>query len=191
MFRFRKKSKSELLTENENLKLLARVSLKYIDKYKQILKCLSETSIKTNSRTLYMIPSDDGKLENADFYFIDFHIITDQTALSDYEVEYISYKITTQYSDKYEEVCKLNAGVQSCPNGQKQIELVTLDCHETRKGHASKLVATLVEYARINGFALIYGDLWGSTGIGIENLKSFYENNGFKVGQNSFSMHLE
>lgn len=184
------RNKAELQQENEQLLTLIRASEKFIDRYIQLLESMTSLVHKTKSRSLYMLPSTGGKKEETDYYFIDFCIITEQTAFGLYEIEYNTYKLTTTRKNTAELVCSLNAEVQACRDGQKRIDIVTLDSMEQRRGHATKLLSKLKEYALQQGIVRIRGDLHSNTPVGIENLRAFYSQNGFTVTEHTFYLDV-
>ncbi|ADU27927.1 GNAT family N-acetyltransferase [Ethanoligenens harbinense] len=60
-----------------------------------------------------------------------------------------------------------------------------------RQGHASHLISAILSFSYEHKVQLVSGDLYAETPIGIDNLRNFYQKNGFKVGKSSFSMALK
>jgi len=60
-----------------------------------------------------------------------------------------------------------------------------------RSGHGCYMIEKLKEYShRQHRPKVIHGDLQESTPIGINNLRRFYEKQGFTVGEKQFKIHL-
>lgn len=72
------------------------------------------------------------------------------------------------------------------------MELVNIDTRkELRKRHASRQLEKIIFIGKLLKVSSIYGELWDETYIGINNLKHFYQKNGFTVYKDSFFMKLK
>lgn len=74
-------------------------------------------------------------------------------------------------------------------NVKKTLELISIDNYsesERRKGHASKHLDIYKEYCKKHDINRLFGNLYIDTPIGLDNLKSFYEKNGFYTTNTRF-----
>jgi len=74
-------------------------------------------------------------------------------------------------------------------NSMEITEIKTVQ-NECRKGHAAHHINILKRFAINLNCNTIYGDLKMDTLIGVNNLKNFYEKNGFEVTQTKFKLLL-
>lgn len=94
------------------------------------------------------------------------------------------------------EVYALNSGLKVSDlyaevRSGKDLYLSSIDTmyRYSRRGYASRLLQLLIEYARCKKLIEIHGAMF--LGGNIDNLKNFYQKNGFEVKKSSFKMYLE
>lgn len=70
------------------------------------------------------------------------------------------------------------------------VELVNIDSSKYREGHGSRQLQKLISICKFHKVNRIYGELWDGTPIGLDNLKHFYQKNGFEIHGEHFRMNL-
>lgn len=134
-------------------------------------------------RNLELVPKEknydfpDIYVFNSNLYYI-YEKLIPFSLYNDYEVEYFAYNLTSGFLNP---ICKLNAEIK-ITNGVAKVEIVSLDTMDELKcGHASKQLQKLMKLANFIKAERVFGRLYLNTPIGVENLKRFYEKNGFDI----------
>ena len=120
-----------------------------------------------------------------------FYYIAEERLLlpdSNYEVFYYTYNLS---NIELKPICKLEAKVNIIDR-KITIKLDNIDTmYEQGSGHGSKQIQKLIGYAKDIRATKISGKLYINTSIGLDNLKKFYDKNGFEVREDSFLMEFK
>lgn len=144
----------------------------------------------------YLIDKDENHSLNIYIRNDNLYYITEQWSNGIGEASQITlktYNLSSNGSDKtdpvsilegeiiYDYVKKIKYGEMNSINTLK----------EERQGHGSKILKRFIYIAETRDITIIEGRLYNNTPIGLENLKSFYQRNGFKIQGSKFSMVIK